>query len=241
MRTDQMLSRYGYCSRREAVAWVKAGRVSAGGEAVKRPDQKVRPDEVLVDGAPVPFPGGLLVAFHKPTGVTCSHDPSEGPLLYDLLPADWMRRQPAPVSVGRLDKETSGLILVTDDGGLVHRWTSPRHETEKVYEVTVAADLPEGIAEVFGSGTLVLRGEDKPCRPATLEVLGPRQARVRLTEGRYHQVRRMFASQGCPVTTLHRSAIGGLSLESLGLAPGEWREVSTAAVEGVVAGDYHNQ
>ena len=233
MRTDQMLSRYGYCSRREAVSWVKAGRVIAGGEMVKRPEQKVRPEEVMVDGEPVPFPGGLLVAFHKPTGVTCSRDPAEGPLLYDLLPAAWMRRQPAPVSVGRLDKETSGLILITDDGALVHRWTSPRHETEKVYEVTVEADLPAGLAELFASGTLVLRGEDKPCRPAVLEVLGPRRARLRLTEGRYHQVRRMFASQGCPVSALHRTAIGSLSLDRLGLAVGEWREVTVASVEGL--------
>lgn len=227
LRVDQLLSRFGYCSRREAQSWAKAGSVTLNGEAVTDPSRRLDPAVVLVDGKPVPFPRGLLVAFHKPVGCVCSHNPAEGPLIYDLLPPAWMRRNPAPVTVGRLDKETSGLILITDDGNLVHRWTSPRHEVEKTYEATLAADLPDSIAEVFASGTLVLRGETRPCLPGSLEITGPRSARLHILEGKYHQVRRMFASQGCPVTTLHRTRVGPVELGDL--PPGAWRELEIPA------------
>lgn len=224
LRSDQLLSRFGYCSRREAQGWVKAGRLTLpDATVIARPEQRIDPATVLVDGRPVEFPGGLLVAFHKPVGCVCSHNPAEGPLIYDLLPASWMRRQPAPVTVGRLDKETSGLILITDDGALVHRWTSPKHEVVKTYEVVVDRDLPDNLAVAFASGTLQLHGEPRPCLPAQLEVTGPRSARLHLLEGKYHQVRRMFASQGCAVTALHRTRVGSVELD--GLAPGEWRSL----------------
>jgi 16S rRNA pseudouridine516 synthase len=196
---------------------------------VPRPDQRIDPATATVDGQPIEFPHGLLVAFHKPVGFTCSHNPAEGPLLYDLLPPAWLRRQPPPETVGRLDKETSGLILLSDDGTLVHRWTSPRHETPKTYEVTVDGDFPDGLAASFASGTLLLRGETKPCRPARLTITSPRTAVVQLQEGRYHQVRRMFAAHGCMVTALHRSAIGALALGDL--APGSWRPIAPEEVE----------
>ncbi len=221
LRLYELLSRYGYCSRREAQSWAKAGCVTLDGVPVTDPGRRLDPASVLVEGLPVPFPRGLLVAFHKPVGVVCSHNPAEGPLIYDLLPPEWMRRNPAPVAVGRLDKETSGLILLSDDGALVHRWTSPRHGVEKTYEATLDRDLPEGIAGVFASGTLLLRNETKPCLPAKLEITGPRSARLHIEEGKYHQVRRMFASQGCTVTALHRTRVGTVELGEL--APGEWR------------------
>ena len=231
LRLDQLLSRFGYCSRREAQSWAKAGRVTLNGESVTRPEQRLDPGAVLVDGKPVAFPAGLLVAFHKPAGCTCSHNPAEAPLIYDLLPSSWMRRQPAPVTVGRLDKETSGLILLTDDGDLVHRLTSPKHDVLKTYEATVDRDFPHGLAERFAAGTLLLHGETKPCLPADLEITGPRNARLHIREGKYHQVRRMFASQGCTVTTLHRTGIGALDLGDL--APGVWREVN---LDGIIVG-----
>jgi 16S rRNA pseudouridine516 synthase len=221
-RPDQLLSRFGYCPRREAPAWLQAGRVTIDGVPLVSSDQRIDAAAVRVDGKPVEFPAGLLVAFHKPAGCVCSHDPAEGPLIYDLLPASWMRRRPVPVTVGRLDKDTSGLILISDDGEFVHRWTSPRHDVVKTYEVTVDRDLPDNLAAIFESGTLLLRGESRPCRPAELEATGPRTARLHLREGKYHQVRRMFASQGCTVITLHRIRVGSVELGDL--APGEWRE-----------------
>jgi 16S rRNA pseudouridine516 synthase len=130
--------------------------------------------------------------------------------------------------VGRLDRDTSGVLLLTDDGQINHRLTSPRSHVPKVYDVEVTSDLRGDEAELFASGTLLLKGETTPLLPATLELLAPRAARVTLTEGRYHQVRRMFAATGNHVSALHRRAVGGLELGSLG--PGQWRVLSPAEV-----------
>ncbi len=220
-RLDQILSRYGYCSRSEARAWVKSGRVLVHGVPAKSFSDKVLPSSLLIEGQPIDQPDGILALLHKPAGYVCTHEGREGPTIYELLPEQWMQRNPSVTSIGRLDKDTTGLILVTDIGDLVHRWTSPKHKVPKVYEVTVDADLPPGLGELFASGTLLLEDEDKPCLPAQLEVLGPREATLEIVEGRYHQVKRMFASQGCNVTRLHRSRFGELTLE--GLAPAQWR------------------
>ena len=221
LRLDALLSRYGYCSRSEARAWLKAGRVTINGKALVSHSDKALPGAVLIDGEPVEFPDGLLVVLNKPADYVCSHDPGEGPSVYDLLPPRWLQRNPVVTTIGRLDKDATGVLLITDDGDLVHRWTSPKHKVAKLYEVTVDADLPPGLDALFAAGTLTLEGEDKPCLPAKLEVLSAREARLELTEGRYHQVKRMFASQGCTVTRLHRSRFGDITLD--GLAPGEWR------------------
>lgn len=222
-RLDQLLANLGYCSRREARTWVEAGRVTVRGEVADDFGAKADPADVRVDGEPLDHPDGILLLLHKPLGLVCSHDLDEGPSVYDLLPARWRRRNPVVTTVGRLDKDTSGALLVTDQSALVHRLTSPKHKVEKVYRATVDADLPAGLAELFASGTLVLKGETTPCAPAQLGVLGPREAELTLTEGRYHQVRRMFASQGCEVLTLHRSRFGHLAIDDL--APGQWREL----------------
>lgn len=230
LRADQLLSRFGFCSRREASAWLHAGRLSAAGLTIDRPEKRIDPLSTLVDGKPLEFPEGMLLAYHKPTGVTCSHNPSEAPLIYDILPPAWMRRQPPPETIGRLDKETSGLILLTDNGAFVHRWSSPRHETAKTYEITVDADIPPDLVEIFASGTLLLDGESKPCRPATLTLTSPGTATVRLLEGRYHQVRRMFAAHNLTVVRLHRSGVGALTLD--GIPEGAWREVQPIDIDG---------
>ena len=221
MRTDALLSRFGYCSRREAAAWVKRGRVMYRGEVVKNAAAKVEPAEVLVDGEPVPFAEGLYVAFYKPLGCTCSHK-EEGDLVYDLLPEMWLARNPGVNTVGRLDKETSGLLLLTDDGKFEHAMTSPRRHVSKVYEFTTSAPVPASAVSLFASGELLLQGETSPCLPAELEITGECSGRLTLHEGRYHQVRRMLASVGAPVETLCRVEIGPMKLAELNLEPGEW-------------------
>ena len=227
MRLDAILSRFGYCSRREAAQWIKRGRVSVGGVAAKSPSAKAEPEAVLVDGAPVEFPGGLYVALHKPLGCTCSHK-EEGELVYDLLPPRWMARADGVSTVGRLDKETSGLLLLTDDGAFVHALTSPKRHVPKVYEFDCSATIPPEAVALFASGELMLHGETTPCLPAELEILSERSGRLTLHEGRYHQVRRMLAAVGAPVLRLERTAIGPLKLESLNLAPGEWVAIDPA-------------
>lgn len=221
-RIDQILGNYGYCSRWQARLWINDGRVRVGEQVITDFSLKVEPREVLIDDEPIAFPDGMLILLHKPLGYVCSHDSSEGKRVYDLLPPRWLDREPKVVSVGRLDKDTSGLLLLTDQSALVQRWTSPKHHVEKRYVATVDRDLEADVIGAFGSG-LMLRGEDKACLPATLQICAPRVAEVSLREGRYHQVRRMFAACGYQVEALHRQQFGPYSLDDL--PEGQWRSV----------------
>jgi 16S rRNA pseudouridine516 synthase len=159
--------------------------------------------------------------MHKPLGVVCSHREA-GRSVYELLPARWRARIPALSTIGRLDKETSGLLLITDDGPFLHRVISPKNHVAKRYVATLDRPLEGSEAEAFAAGTLMLEGEKDPLAPAVLELVGPNEARLTITEGRYHQVRRMFAAVGNHVTDLHRDRIGGLALPP-DLEPGAWR------------------
>ena len=221
LRADQLLSRFGYCSRSEARRWIRDGRVTVEGVPVPAPEQRLDPARTQVDGQPVECPNGLLALLHKPAGCVCSHERHDGPSVYDRLPARWQQRNPVVTSVGRLDQDTTGVLLLTDVGALVQRWTSPRHKVVKIYEATVNRDLSPALIPLFASGELRLEAGESPCRPAQLEIVNLREARLHLIEGRYHQVKRMFASQGYEVTRLHRSQFGEFTLD--GLAPGEWR------------------
>lgn len=228
-RLDQLLANLGYCSRREARDFLRRTPVTVAGSPARDPSAKVDAAAVRVDGQPLDHPDGLLIAFHKPVGRVCSHDDREGPRVYDLLPRRWQDRNPPVVSIGRLDKETSGLLLLTDQASLVHHYTSPRHKVPKVYRARLDRDLPPEAADAFASGTLLLEGDDKPCAPAVLRSLGPREAEVTLTEGRYHQVRRMFvAAAGVTVVSLVRLRFGALDLGDL--PEGAWRLVSPAEI-----------
>ena len=222
-RLDQLLANLGYCSRREARAWVADGRVTVAGVVADDFGAKANPADVRVDGEPLDHPAGLLLLLHKPVGLVCSHDGREGPDVYSLLPGRWRRRNPVVTSIGRLDKDTSGLLLLTDQSPLVHRLTAPKHKVPKIYRATLDSELAPELVAQFARGTLQLEGETTPCAPAELSIISPREAEVTLTEGRYHQARRMFASQGCEVLTLHRARFGPLELGDL--PAGEWREL----------------
>jgi len=171
--------------------------------------------------------------MHKPLGVVCSHREA-GRSIYELLPKRWRARMPALSSIGRLDKDTSGLLLITDDGPFLHRVISPKAKVAKRYIATLDRPLDGSEAEVFAAGTLMLEGEKDALAPAVLEPIGEREARLIITEGRYHQVRRMFAAVGNHVVGLHRDRIGGLELPA-DMAPGEWR-VLTAEDQAAVLG-----
>jgi len=174
-----------------------------------------------------------VLMLNKPLAVTCSRkDP--GRVVYDLLPPRYNVRTPVLSSVGRLDRDTTGLLLFTDDGALLHRIISPKAQVTKVYEATLAQDLRGDEAELFASGTLLLESEKEPLAPAMLEVLGPRHARLSVTEGRYHQVRRMFAATGNHVETLQRIAVGDLVLGELPL--GEWRVLNADEIALIFSG-----
>lgn len=219
-RLEQLIASLGYCSRKEVRQWISDGRIHIGDELAHRADQRVSPATVRVDGEPLESPEGLFVLFHKPLGCTCTHSQDEGSTIYEFVPPQWLNRRPPITSVGRLDKDTSGLLILTDRGDLVQRLTSPKADIAKTYEVTVDHDLVESLIAVFASGTLTLRNETKPCLPAELVITSPRTAMITVREGRYHQVRRMFASQGWHVEKLHRTRFGPYQLG--GLAESAW-------------------
>ncbi|MGD0634783.1 MAG: pseudouridine synthase [Beijerinckiaceae bacterium] len=217
VRLDKLLANLGYGSRREVQALVRASRVVLDGAPVTAADERIAlspqlPQRLSIGGVPCDPPPGLVLMMHKPLGMTCSHKET-GPLVYDLLPPRWRLRDPPVSSIGRLDKETSGLLLLTDDGDLLHKIISPKARIAKRYRATLARPLRGDEAALFASGTLMLEGETKPLEPAKIEILSPRSAALTITEGRYHQARRMFAAAGNHVLSLHRDRIGGLTLD----------------------------
>jgi 16S rRNA pseudouridine516 synthase len=222
-RIDRILSNLGYGSRKEVTKMARQERIEVAGVVVKDASAKADPHQITLDGEPLDHPDDLLIMLNKPRGYVCSHDLKETPRAFDLLPAQWMERNPQPMAIGRLDKETTGLILITTISQLVHQLTSPKNVIEKVYEVEVDGPLDEKLIGVFASGKLMLADDPEPCLPARLELLGPTSARVTLTEGRYHQVRRMFGSQGYLVVKLHRTQFGPYTLGDL--PSGQFMEV----------------
>ena len=225
MKLVKLIANLGYGSRKDVAQMFRAGRITDLAGEVLYADDVVPHETIRIDDEPIDPPVGLVLMMNKPLGVTCSRkDP--GRVVYDLLPPRYNVRTPALSSVGRLDRDTTGLLLFTDDGALLHRIISPKAQVAKVYEATLAQDLRGDEGELFVSGTMMLESEKEPLAPASLDVLGPRHARLTVTEGRYHQVRRMFAAVGNHVETLQRISVGGLTLGSLPL--GEWRAIDAA-------------
>lgn len=232
MKLLRYLANLGYGSRRDVQSLFRDGRVTdADGEAL-HPDAAAAHADVRVDGEALDPPPGMVLMLHKPVGYTCSHADA-GRVIYQLLPSRWLARKPALSSIGRLDRDTSGLLLLTDDGALLHRIISPRAHVTKVYEATLAEPLRGDEGELFASGTLMLRSETRPLAPAGLELLTPTRVHLSVTEGRYHQVRRMFAATGNRVETLRRVAVGGLTLGEL--EAGQWRQLDAAETDKIFA------
>lgn len=228
MKLVKLIANLGYGSRKQVARMFREGRITDADGEVLYADDKVGHDAIRIDDEPLDPPAGLVLMLHKPVGYTCStKDP--GRIIYDLLPPRFRLRSPLLSPVGRLDRDTSGLLLMTDDGQLLHRIVSPKARLAKVYDATLAEDLRGDEGAVFASGELLLESETTPLAPAALEVTGPRSAHLTLTEGRYHQVRRMFAAVGNHVEALHRSRVGGLALGDL--PSGEWRVLGADDLE----------
>ncbi|UJB18415.1 MULTISPECIES: pseudouridine synthase [Lysobacter] len=233
MKLVKLIANLGYGSRKDVTAMFRQGRITDADGEVLYADDKVEHAAIRIDGEALDPPLGLTILLHKPVGYTCStKDP--GRIVYDLLPPRYRLRSPLLSTVGRLDRDTSGMLLLTDDGGLLHRIVSPKANLAKVYEATLASDLRGEEGAIFASGELMLEAEKTPLAPAALEVLEPRRARLILTEGRYHQVRRMFAAVGNHVDALHRARIGGLSLQDL--PSGQWRTLDSTDLETLFRG-----
>ncbi len=224
VRLSQILFSQGFGSRRECAARVLTGRVSVAGRECDDPDETFDTEGLVfsVDGRDWPYHDKAIVLLHKPAGYECSIKPRHHPSVLSLLPSPLRVRGLQPV--GRLDADTTGALLLTDDGTLIHRLTSPKHHVPKIYEVTCKHPVDERQLAALRAG-VVLDDDPAPVRAAAAEATGGGPGtctlRLTLTEGKYHQVKRMVAAVGNRVEALHRSAIGAVTLPT-GLAPGQW-------------------
>lgn len=212
-RIDAHLSTLGYCTRSEAKKFMKIYELYVKEDRVFDPSIKAYHSDIKINDEPLD-PETITILLNKPSGFICSHNDA-GSLIYSLIPQRWNRRNPKIATIGRLDVDTTGAIILTDDGALNHKLSSPKSDVSKVYEATLAVPLKGDEAEIFASGELMLNGEKKPLLPASLEVINPTLVRLEICEGKYHQVKRMFASVGNRVLTLHRISFGGFTVEDL--------------------------
>jgi 23S rRNA pseudouridine2605 synthase len=217
MRLNAYLARAGVASRRKADELIKAGRVTVNGRPGELNTFVAGADRVEVDGRPVAKQRLAYLLLHKPAGVvTTARDPGGRPTVVDLVP-----QEPRVVPVGRLDADTTGALLLTNDGELAHRLAHPRYEVDKVYVADVEGDPTDEAVRALGEGVEL---DDGRTAPAKARMLGPSRIELTLHEGRKHQVKRMCEAVGYPVRRLHRKAYAGLTLG--GLQPGAWRELS---------------
>ncbi len=219
-RLDKVIANRGAASRREVKALVRQGRVLVDGVPAAAADMKVDAETavITVDGVTLGSERHIYLLLHKPAGVLTATEDKRQPTVLDLIPQEWRRRNLAPV--GRLDKDTEGLLLLTDDGELTHRLLSPKYHVDKVYYARVDGVPDEQDAAAFAEGLLL--GDGLQCLPARLEPLGGGECLVTLREGKFHQVKRMLASRGKPVQYLKRLSMGPLRLEPE-LAAGQCR------------------
>lgn len=219
-RLDKIISATGKKSRREVREMVRQGRVLVDGKPAPAADMKVDPQTavILLDGEPLGYEKFTYVMLHKPAGVLTATEDRRQETVLDLLPPELRRRALSPV--GRLDKDTEGLLLLTNDGQLAHRLLSPKSHVDKVYYARVDGALEPGDIAAFAAGMTL--GDGFECLPAGLEILSPTEALVTLREGKFHQVKRMLAARGKPVLYLKRLSMGRLRLDPA-LAPGAWR------------------
>ena len=229
MRLDKFLAEAAQCTRSEARALLQKGRVSVNGAVVKKADAKVEPeDAVCIDGAPVAWQKFVYLMLNKPEGVVSASTDRRDTTVVDLVGDAYPRRELFPA--GRLDKTSTGFVLLTDDGAFAHDILSPRHHVSKTYRVVIDTPLTEEMKAGFAAGVTLADGT--ALSPAQVEAISEdgRTVRVLLAQGVYHQIKRMFGVYGAGVNALHRESIGGLALDPA-LAPGQWRELSAEEVE----------
>ncbi len=218
-RLDKLISTYTTLSRRDATAVIRRGKVAVDGVVIKDPAAKADEQAVItLDGEAVICRLHTYIIMNKPIGVVCATTDREEQTVCDILPEEYRKSGLFPA--GRLDKDTTGLVIITDDGDFAHRMLAPKKHVAKTYLATLDIPADDTVTAAFRDGITLKNGE--VCRSAVCEPLDGTSVRVILHEGKYHQVKRMFAACGRHVETLHRESVGGLSLDP-SLAPGECR------------------
>lgn len=222
MRLDKFITHTTDLTRRTAQYAMREGRIHVDGNAKVKAAQKISPQTIVtLDGQILQLPNPVYIMLNKPLGVVCTNSDATHPSVLDLLEGQPIESLQI---AGRLDVDTTGLVLITDDGQWNHKVTSPKRSTGKRYRVSTAEPINTSVIETFAKGIL-LRGETRETKPATLEILNTHLALLTITEGKYHQVKRMFAATGNKVTELHREAVGNIELDTI-LAPGKYRALT---------------
>lgn len=226
-RLDKLISNQLLISRSVVRTGIYRGKATVNGEVLRDPSAQVDTDwAVSFDGQSVSFKEHIYILIYKPRGVICATEDKSQKTVLDLLPENIRRRDLAPV--GRLDKDTTGLLLITDDGAFAHDCISPKKKISKTYIATLDGDVTDEMCEAFAKGITLADGT--LCRPAVLERIGDNLARIVITEGKYHQIKRMFGTVGLGVNALHRAAIGNLQLPH-NMCEGDWIEMTKCALE----------
>jgi 16S rRNA pseudouridine516 synthase len=229
MKLYRVLQSQGFGSRKGCLARVRAGAVAVNGVVCDDPEAEVDPAglELTLDGATWPYREKAYVLMHKPAGYECSHHPSHYPSVFSLLPPPLLQR--GVQCVGRLDQDTTGLLLFSDDGQFIHRMISPKKGVAKIYRATCADPVTDAMLEALRTG-VALNDEPAPIAALACERLDATTLRLTLAEGKYHQVKRMIGATGNRVETLHREAIGSHVLPA-DMAPGSWRWLESADLQ----------
>ncbi|MCL2657652.1 MAG: 16S rRNA pseudouridine(516) synthase [Betaproteobacteria bacterium] len=229
MQLDRILHSQGFGSRKEVRALVRHGLVSVAGEICENPFAEFEPENLVftVDGEEWRYHAQAYVMLHKPSGYEVSQKPKHHRSVFELL-ADPLRVRGIQ-AVGRLDEDTTGLLILTDDGQLIHRLSSPKHKVPKRYAVTLKHPVNEELTQALLAG-VVLHDDPEPVAAAAVEPSGEYELTLTITSGKYHQVKRMIAAAGNRVEALHRTAVGGLALPA-DLPAGEWRWISGTDLE----------
>lgn len=225
MKLYRIVQSQGFGSRKGSVARIRSGEVAVNGVVCDDPDAEMDTDqlELTLDGVTWPYREKAYVLMHKPSGYECSHHPSHHPSVFGLLPTPLLQR--GVQCVGRLDQDTTGLLLFSDDGQFIHRMISPKKGVAKVYLAVCADPLGDPMMDALRNG-VQLNDEPAPIAALACERIDERTLRLTLAEGKYHQVKRMIAATGNRVEALHREAIGHYALPA-SLAPGQWRWLDT--------------
>ena len=233
MKLVKLLANLGYGSRKEVQRLIRSGAATDDDGTVLGENDVPPHSRIRFRGEALDPPAPFVIMLNKPDGYTCSSE-DPGSTIYDLLPPRFALRNPGLNPIGRLDKDTTGLLLMTDDGKLLHKIIHPKSGCLKVYQAQLDRPLEGHESALFSSGTLVLNSETRPLLPAKFEILGEKEAQVTLHEGRYHQVRRMFAAAGNHVLDLKRVSTGGFKMPD-DLAEGDWRALEPEELMAVLA------
>ncbi|MAY42544.1 MULTISPECIES: pseudouridine synthase [unclassified Neptuniibacter] len=230
MRLDKYLSQSTDYSRKEVRRFLKMGEVTLNGEEVRDPSMHVNEveDEIYLNGYPLEAPGEKYLMLNKPLGCVCSNNDGTHPSVLSFID---LPRANELVICGRLDVDTTGLVLITTDGKWAHRITSPKHKTGKLYQVVTADPIPEDAVDKFAQGMMLINDKVRT-KPAELRITASNEAEVILTEGRYHQVKRMFGAIGNKVEELHRASIGNIHLDE-DLELGEYRFLTDQEINSI--------